>query len=211
MTTTHITHSRAEAPEMAEAVCPSVRQVETPMISELVLAMLRLEHLAETAAPPEDETAAQLNGLTPERHRSFVLGNADRIRTALDKISAPFEAAMPSPPSFHSHHRAGDAGSGHRPPTSGCDATTGVWSSRETAALAAVLTGDRGAAQRLVADLYPSERAVFAGQLDELRNLLGPVCDNCGTLAEIGTATTDPFSESCRFLCSRCTAAHRTS
>ncbi|MFF0094623.1 hypothetical protein ACFYSF_32355 [Streptomyces canus] len=72
MTITDITHSRAEAAESAEAVGPSTRSRETLMISELVMATLHLEHLAETADPPKDETAAHLNGLTTEQQRSFV-------------------------------------------------------------------------------------------------------------------------------------------
>ena len=81
---------------------------------------------------------------------------------------------------------------------------------QETAALYAVLTGDREGARQIITDMLPVERAEFADQVDELRKLLGPVCDNCGNVAEIGTSTTDPFSETCRFLCRRCTAAHRT-
>lgn len=88
---------------------------------------------------------------------------------------------------------------------------TAVAGLRQTAALYAVLVGDRNAARRIVAAMRPDERTMLAGQLEELRSLLGPVCDNCGNLAEIGTATTDPFSETCRFLCDRCTAARRNS
>ncbi|GHE34144.1 hypothetical protein [Streptomyces capitiformicae] len=181
MTTTHITHSRAESPETTESHRHSVRHAETPMISDLVVATLHLERLAKTAGPPDHEATAHTNGLTPEQHRSFVVDHAARIRDALDKITDPYE--VPTDPSAR----------------------------RATAALHAVRTGDRETAQKIVADMPASERASLANHLDELRKLLGTVCDNCGDLAEIGTATTDPFSETCRFLCARCTAAHRTS
>ncbi|MGP3950964.1 hypothetical protein [Streptomyces sp. 7N604] len=75
------------------------------------------------------------------------------------------------------------------------------------AALAAVRTGNREAAQRIIAEMLPDERADLADHLDELRKLLGPTC---GALAELGTCTIDPSSEQCPFLCSRCTAARRT-
>jgi hypothetical protein len=151
------------------------------MISDLVVATLHLERLAKTAGPPDHEATAHTNGLTPEQHRSFLLGNAARIRAALDTITEPYEA--PTDPSAR----------------------------QATTALHAVREGDRETAQKVVADMPASERAGLADHLDELRKLLGTVCDNCGGLAEIGTATTDPFSEICRFLCARCTAAHRTS
>ncbi|WP_316784514.1 hypothetical protein [Streptomyces sasae] len=77
-------------------------------------------------------------------------------------------------------------------------------------ALYAILIGDQDEAKRIVSGMLPDERAEFAGHLDDLRRLLGPVCHNCGNVTEIGTATTDPFSEMCCFLCVRCAAAHRT-
>ncbi|MET7693911.1 hypothetical protein ABZT06_39100 [Streptomyces sp. NPDC005483] len=77
------------------------------------------------------------------------------------------------------------------------------------AALAAVRTGNRETAQRIIAELLPDERANLADHLEELRKLLGPTCAECGALTELGTCTTDPFSEKCRFLCRRCTPAHR--
>jgi hypothetical protein len=42
----------------------------------------------------------------------------------------------------------------------------------ETAALYAVLTEDHQDAQRIVGDMLPGERAVFANQLDTLRRML---------------------------------------
>ncbi|MGW0730830.1 hypothetical protein [Streptomyces mirabilis] len=211
MTTMDITHSRGEAPETAETFGPSTRRAGTPMISELVVATLHVEHLAETASQPEDETAAHVNGMTLEQQRSFVLGHTERIRAALDKITAPYETPTPSAPPDPS--AAEDDGRDLQPPT--CCPPTDVTATlgptfQETAALSAALTGDRKGAQRIVASMGSAERAELANQLDEVRKLLGTVCDNCGELAEIGTSTTDPFSETCRFLCSRCTAARRT-
>ncbi|MBK3646432.1 hypothetical protein [Streptomyces sp. MBT33] len=211
MTTMDITHSRAEAPESAEAVGPNTRRAETPMISELVVATLHLEHLAETAGPPADETAAHVNGITPEQQRSFVLGNADRIRAALDKITAPYETPTPSAPPDPGP--AEDDGRDLQSPTC-CpptDVTAAVVATfPETAAVYAVLAGDRNEAQRIVAAMLPDERAAFANQLDELRKLIGLVCDNCGCLAELGTGTTDPFAAVCRFLCDACAAELRS-
>ncbi|MGX1266938.1 hypothetical protein [Streptomyces phaeoluteigriseus] len=211
MTTMDITHSRAEAPESAEAVGPNARRGETPMISELVVATLRLEFLAETAGPPEDETAAHVNGITPEQQRSFVLGNADRIRAALDKITAPYETPAPSAPPDPGP--AEDDGRDLQSPTR-CPSThltaTVVAMHPETASLYAVLTGDRNDAQRIVAAMLPDERAAFTGQLDELRKLLGLVCDNCGCHVELGSGTTDPFAAVCRLLCDACAAGLRS-
>ncbi|MGR3935210.1 hypothetical protein [Streptomyces sp. BRA346] len=78
------------------------------------------------------------------------------------------------------------------------------------AALAAVGTGNREAAHRIIAEMRPDERADLADHLEELRKLLGPACAACGALTELGTCTTDTSSAECRFLCSRCMAARRT-
>lgn len=89
------------------------------------------------------------------------------------------------------------------------DAEVTAFAFQEHAALAAVRTGNREAAQRITASMLPDERAALAGHLEQLRTLLGPTCAECGALTEIGTCTTDPFSAECRFLCSHCTAARR--
>ncbi len=78
------------------------------------------------------------------------------------------------------------------------------------AALAAVRTGNREAAQRIVDEMLPDERADLAGHLEDLRKLLGPTCADCGAPTGLGACTTDPFSAECRFLCGRCTTARRT-
>ncbi|WP_331732392.1 hypothetical protein [Streptomyces sp. NBC_00989] len=202
MTTMDITHSRAESPESAEAAGRSTRR-----ISELVVATLHLEHLADTADQPDDETAAHVNGITPEQQRSFVLGNADRIRAALDKITTPYET--PAPPAHPDPRPAEEHDRDLQPPT--CCPSTDVAAAvvaayPGSAALDAVSTGDRKGAQRIVAAMFPDELAAFAGHLNELRELLGLVCANCGCLVELGSATTDPFAAMCRFLCLDCAA-----
>ena len=185
MTTTDITHRRAA----------------TPMINQMAVATLHLEHLADTADPPKAETAARVNGISPEQQRSFVLDTADRIRTALDKITTLYET--PAPPAHHDHGRD------LHPPTC-CrptDPNTAIVATYPTTAAAyAVLIGDRNDAQRIVAAMLPDERAAFAGHLNELRTLLGLVCDNCGCQVELGSAMTDPFAARCRFLCIDCAA-----
>ncbi|MEU5297997.1 hypothetical protein [Streptomyces umbrinus] len=187
MTTTPIHHSRAETPETAATIGTSVRRTDMLMISELLVTTLLLEHLAQTAGPPEDESTAHMNGITTQQV-PFVLSSAHRIRAALDKITAPYGAPAPSKPP--SHHTAVDGGDDHADdPLPYCEVPTAVEAFEETTALCAALTGDR---------------ATFAGLLDALRRLLGPLCDNCGNLTELGTSTTDPFSETCRFLCGRC-------
>lgn len=79
-----------------------------------------------------------------------------------------------------------------------------------SAALDAVRTGNREAAQQIIAELPPSERDALAGHVEELRKLLGPTCADCGAPTELGTCTTDLFTTECRFLCAGCTTAHRT-
>ncbi|WP_128380340.1 hypothetical protein [Streptomyces cavernae] len=90
------------------------------------------------------------------------------------------------------------------------DAATTAPQAAGNAALAAVRAGNLEAAQLIIAELLPDERADLAGHVEELRKLLGPTCAECGALTELGACTTDPFSAECRFLCSRCTAARRT-
>ncbi|MGA5598348.1 hypothetical protein ACPCSE_29360 [Streptomyces cellulosae] len=54
----------------------------------------------------------------------------------------------------------------------------------ETAALFALMEGDREKARRIVADMLPGERAEFAQRLSELREILddvgAPRCAHCG-------------------------------
>lgn len=50
--------------------------------------------------------------------------------------------------------------------------TVSITGFAETAALYAVLQGNETEARRIVADMLPGERAVFAGQLDTLRGML---------------------------------------
>ncbi|GGN46268.1 hypothetical protein [Streptomyces fuscichromogenes] len=210
MTTVHITHSRPETFETAETRDTSTRRAQPPAINELVVAALRMEDLAETAGSPDDETAAHINGTTTEQQRSFVLGHAARIRAALDKITAPYETPTPPEPPESGSGADDIPGSQRTKDSSPTDEPTAVAALHQTVALYAILIGDQDEAKRIVSGMLPDERAEFAGHLDDLRRLLGPVCQNCGNVTEIGTATTDPFSEMCRFLCVRCAAAHRT-
>jgi hypothetical protein len=93
----------------------------------------------------------------------------------------------------------------------GVDATVTASEFAWHEALYAVRTGDREAAQQIITDMSVDDRAAFASHLEELRKLLGPTCAECGALTELGTCTTDTSNVECRFLCSRCTAARRTS
>lgn len=86
-------HAIPHTLESTETECGyrSVRRVESPMIAELCAAMHHVEHLVETVGTPEEEAAAYTqDGFTPEQHRSWVLGNADRLRRALDTLTAPY-------------------------------------------------------------------------------------------------------------------------
>lgn len=75
----------------------------------------------------------------------------------------------------------------------------------ETAALYAVLNEDMPEARRVVGDMLPGERAVFAEQLYALAELLGPCCERCGNLTPIGTSVlTNPLSPAREYLCKSC-------
>ncbi len=76
--------------------CPLADRVsgtETPMVTEMVGAMFHLEGLLESVGTPEQELAAYTVPVTPEQHREYVLDAADRIRRALDQLTAPYTAA----------------------------------------------------------------------------------------------------------------------
>ncbi|MFE1451987.1 hypothetical protein [Streptomyces olivaceoviridis] len=68
-----------------------VRTVESPLIAELVAAMRHLEHAAQAAGTPADEASHYSGRITTEQLGQWVLGNADRIRRALDRITAPYK------------------------------------------------------------------------------------------------------------------------
>jgi hypothetical protein len=85
---------------------------------------------------------------------------------------------------------------------------TPVTAFAETAALFHVLNDDLADARRIVAEMFPSERAVFAEQLDRLRDMLGARCESCDELTPVGTSvTTNPLSPDRKYLCRRCHAA----
>ncbi|MFF8618132.1 hypothetical protein [Streptomyces sp. NPDC015350] len=80
-------------PQRQKSGCPHADRVsgmETPMITELVAAMFHLEGLLETVGTPDQELAAHPVPISPERHRKYVLDAADRIRRALDELTAPY-------------------------------------------------------------------------------------------------------------------------
>ncbi len=80
----------------------------------------------------------------------------------------------------------------------------------ETAALYAVLTEDMDEAHRLVNDMLPGERAVFADQLYKLADLLGARCESCDALTPIGTSVTvNPLSPERKYLCKPCADKQR--
>lgn len=79
------------------AACDHVRTValiETPLITDLVAAMAHLETAAERHDGPAAE--ARRSQVTEEVFSSWVLGNAARIRTALDRITAPYTEPRPA-------------------------------------------------------------------------------------------------------------------
>ncbi|MGK3110584.1 hypothetical protein [Streptomyces sp. WAC05858] len=84
------------SPQRPTTGCPHADRVsgmETPMITDMVGAMSHLEHLVEVVGTTEQELTAYTTPITPERHRDYVLGNAARIRRALDQLTAPYETA----------------------------------------------------------------------------------------------------------------------
>ncbi|GAA2264721.1 hypothetical protein GCM10010232_66090 [Streptomyces amakusaensis] len=86
--------SSARTPGLPQSGCPfadRVSRTETPMLTAMAAAMFHLEHLVETVGTPEQERAAHTAPVSAEHHREYVLGNAARIRRALDELTAPYE------------------------------------------------------------------------------------------------------------------------
>jgi hypothetical protein len=76
--------------------CPLIkdaRRIEAPLIAELAAAVLHLEYAARTASTPDEQAAFYQGRATNEQLAAWVNGNADRIRTALDTITAPYTPA----------------------------------------------------------------------------------------------------------------------
>ncbi|WP_330328201.1 hypothetical protein [Streptomyces pseudovenezuelae] len=67
-----------------------VRRTESPLIADLVAALRHLEHAAENPTTPDREAAHYQGNATTEQLATWVTGNADRIRAALDTITAPY-------------------------------------------------------------------------------------------------------------------------
>ncbi|MFI9176142.1 hypothetical protein [Streptomyces lincolnensis] len=68
-----------------------VAGMETPMLTEMAAATFHLERLVERVGTPEQELAAYRTGMTAARHCDYVLGVADRIRRAVDQLTAPYD------------------------------------------------------------------------------------------------------------------------
>ncbi|MDX3070404.1 hypothetical protein PV518_51260 [Streptomyces sp. ND04-05B] len=92
MTTAMRTASpRPERPQTDCALADRVAGMETPMLTEMAAATFHLERLLQSVGTPEQELAAYTVDMTAARHCDYVLGAADRIRRALDKLTAPYE------------------------------------------------------------------------------------------------------------------------
>ncbi|WP_149563192.1 hypothetical protein [Streptomyces cacaoi] len=75
----------------------------------------------------------------------------------------------------------------------------------ETSALFAVMDDDLPKARQIIADLFPHERKMFAGQLTRLLNMLGEPCQECGDLTPPTLSVTKPvFGPDSRYLCRKC-------
>ncbi|MFI6112673.1 MULTISPECIES: hypothetical protein [Streptomycetaceae] len=85
------------------ASCDHVRKValiETPLITDLVAAMKHLEAAAARAGSPAEEARACRGQVSEEVFASWITGNAARVRAALNRITAPYEApagTVPAP------------------------------------------------------------------------------------------------------------------
>ncbi|MCG7524033.1 hypothetical protein MHW47_06200 [Streptomyces sp. OfavH-34-F] len=80
------------------AACDHVRtvaRIETPLITDLVAAMAHLETAAERHDGPVAE--ARHGHVTEEGFSSWIRSSAARIRTALDRITAPYSEPRPAP------------------------------------------------------------------------------------------------------------------
>lgn len=71
----------------------SAARVETPLITDMVAAMGHLETAASRAGSPAEEARACRGQVTEEVFATWVLGNAERITTALDRLTAPYSPA----------------------------------------------------------------------------------------------------------------------
>ncbi|SEU46526.1 hypothetical protein [Nonomuraea wenchangensis] len=75
----------------------------------------------------------------------------------------------------------------------------------ETAALYHLLNEDLAEARRIIGDMLPGERRVYAEQLERLRAMVGQSCEECGALtpaAEI--VTVRPLGPNRLHLCRAC-------
>lgn len=82
--------------------------------------------------------------------------------------------------------------------------TPAVTTFAETAALYAVMEGDPQEARRIIDDMHPGEREIYAGQLNELLVMLSRYCQDCGEQIPHGQALFLPLTAGTRCLCRPC-------
>lgn len=76
----------------------SVARIETHLITDLVAALRHLEDAATRAGSPAEEARACRHEVPEELFTSWVRDNAERIRAALDQLTAPYVATSSSVP-----------------------------------------------------------------------------------------------------------------
>lgn len=80
----------------------------------------------------------------------------------------------------------------------------------ETAALYHLINEDLAEARRIVGDMLPGERRVYAEQLERLRAMVGESCEECGELTPASeSVTVRPFGPDRRYLCRACAGVTR--
>ncbi|MFD4528417.1 hypothetical protein ACFWP7_31765 [Streptomyces sp. NPDC058470] len=84
-------HRYPERPKTDCALADRIAGMETPMLTEMAAATFHLERLLQSVGTPEQELAAYTTDMTAARHCDYVLGVADRIRRAVDQLTAPYE------------------------------------------------------------------------------------------------------------------------
>ncbi|MBV9022733.1 MAG: hypothetical protein JO362_02730 [Streptomycetaceae bacterium] len=83
------------------AFCDHVRtlaRIEMPLITDLVAAMDHLEAAAGRTRSLSEDARACRSQVSQEVFGSWVLGNAARIREALERITAPYQASTTTTP-----------------------------------------------------------------------------------------------------------------
>lgn len=73
------------------ALSTAITDRESDLICALIAATRHLEQARDRAVTPDTEAARYPQPITAAALRSRVLGNADRLRCALDDLTAPYE------------------------------------------------------------------------------------------------------------------------